>query len=820
MLSGVRLPRRNPARWFFDSSRSGDSAGRMGDGLTAPGTVFPEGALTMPSAAGPGPGTILNVDDDLAARFALTHVLREAGFQVHEAGTGAEALRLAADRPDLILLDVHLPDANGFDLCRRLKEDPATSAIPVVFLSATVVQGEDRIRGLALGADDYFIKPVEPAVVVAHVRALLRIREAQRRAHAAELEAAEARSRLAAIVESADDAIIGMTLDGVITSWNAGAERLYGWSAAEAVGGPLSILVPSDSPDEMPAILARLQRGERIRPYETVRLRKDGTRVDVFVGIAPVKDAGGGILGAASIARDITERKWVEQVLARDALLLANVRDPIVVTDLHGVVTYWNEGGTRLYGWRAGEMLGRPLMERFPEHEQAAFRAILEQVAGGTDWEAEFEDYRKDGSRVWVDAHASRITDAAGGRVGILWLAHDVSGRKRLEEQYRQSQKMEAIGRLAGGVAHDFNNLLTIISGYGELLLASLPPEDPLRAMVGEMTKAGERAAGLTRHLLAFSRRQLVSPRVLDLGAVVTDLGEMLQRVIGEDIDLCTRLQPNLGRVKADPGQVDQVILNLVVNARDAMPQGGKLTIETRNVVLDETYTRSHADARAGPHVLLAVSDTGHGMTDEVKARLFEPFFTTKGAGKGTGLGLATIYGIVKQSGGHVAVYSESGLGTTFKVYLPRVQEGVSRARSQPGQAVLPWGTETVLVVEDDDAVRSLTCLVLRQGGYTVLEASGPPEAHRLAERHEGPIHLLLTDVVMPGGGGRQLAADLLARHPEMKVLYLSGYTDDAMVRHGILEEEVHFLQKPFSPEALVLKVREVLDSARVDSRQ
>jgi two-component system, cell cycle sensor histidine kinase and response regulator CckA len=766
----------------------------------------------MSSTAAASPGTILNVDDEPLNRSALTHLLREAGFRVQEAGTVAEALRLAADKPDLVLLDVHLPDGDGFDVCRRLKDDPATAAIPVVFLSATAVGGEDHIRGLALGADDYLVQPIEPAVVVAHVKAVLRIRQAERRAHAAEVQAAEARSRLAAILGS-EDAIIHKTLDGIITSWNAGAERLYGWSAGETLGRSISLLAPPDRPDDLPGIMARLRRGERIGPFETVRVRKDGSRVEVLLGMAPLHSPEGPVVGAAVISRDVTEQKRADEVLSRSALLLASVRDAILVTDLQGVITYWNEGGTRLFGWQASEMLGRPLAGRLPEHEQEAFRATLLSVAGGKDWEGEIEDYRKDGSRVWVEVRASRIAAAAGRQDGILWLAHDVSGRKRLEDQYRQAQKMEAVGRLAGGVAHDFNNLLTVITGYGEILLASLPPEDPLRDMVGEMTRAGERAAGLTRQLLTFSRRQLVTPKVLDLNAVVADLERMLHRVIGEDVELTTRLQPNLGRIKADPGQLDQVLMNLAVNARDAMPRGGKLTIETRNVELDEADARSQTGARAGPYVLLAVSDTGHGMTEEVKARLFEPFFTTKEPGKGTGLGLATVYGIVQQAGGHIGVYSEVGVGTTFKVYLPRVPEAVPRGKTQTGLAVLPWGAETVLVAEDEDAVRSLTCLVLRQSGYAVLEADQPAEAHRLAERHEGPIHLLLTDVVMPGGGGRQLAEEMRALYPEMKVLFLSGYPDDAVVRHGILAEEVAFLQKPFSPAALALKVREVLDA-------
>jgi two-component system cell cycle sensor histidine kinase/response regulator CckA len=390
-----------------------------------------------------------------------------------------------------------------------------------------------------------------------------------------------------------------------------------------------------------------------------------------------------------------------------------------------------------------------------------------------------------------------------------------VTDRRRLEEQLHQASKMEAVGQLAGGVAHDFNNLLTVITGYGALVADALPPGDPVRELVGEMVRAGERAAGLTRQLLAFSRKQVLSPRVVDLNAVVADTERMLRRLIGADVDLAARLQPNLGRVRADPGQVEQVVMNLAVNARDAMPRGGKLTVETRDVELGEDYCRTHPEARPGPHVLLAVSDTGCGMTEEVRLRIFEPFFTTKGPGKGAGLGLATVFGIVKQSGGSVEVYSEVGVGTTFKVYLPRADAPAAADATGPVQAAVTRGTETLLVAEDEPAVRALTCHVLRSAGYTVLEAETGEEAVRVADRHAGPVHLLVTDVVMPGGGGRELAETLAERHPGARVLFLSGYTADAVVRHGILGERADFLQKPFTPAALARKVREVLDRPR-----
>jgi two-component system cell cycle sensor histidine kinase/response regulator CckA len=377
----------------------------------------------------------------------------------------------------------------------------------------------------------------------------------------------------------------------------------------------------------------------------------------------------------------------------------------------------------------------------------------------------------------------------------------------------QQAQKLEALGRLAGGVAHDFNNLLTVISGCSDLLLRGVCREGPARSLVEEIKKAGERAADLTRQLLAFSRKQVLAPVVLNLNSLVSDTEKMLRRLLGEDIDLATTLDPALQPVKADPGQVQQILLNLAVNARDAMPQGGKLTIETANAYLDAAYTRENLGVQPGPYVLLAVSDNGCGMDRVTMARIFEPFFTTKEPGKGTGLGLATVHGIIKQSGGHVAVYSERGHGTTFKVYLPPAEEAGSAPAPQPSSLEAPRGKETVLLVEDEESVRLLTHRVLQRQGYTVLVACCGEEALTISQQYQQPIHLLVTDVVMPKMSGPQLASQLKRLRPGIKVLCLSGYTDSAMVRHGMLQSDRHFLPKPFSPTDLARKVRELLDA-------
>jgi two-component system cell cycle sensor histidine kinase/response regulator CckA len=385
--------------------------------------------------------------------------------------------------------------------------------------------------------------------------------------------------------------------------------------------------------------------------------------------------------------------------------------------------------------------------------------------------------------------------------------------RRRLRSQFEQSQKMESIGRLTGGIAHDFNNMLTVINGYSEMLMAQFSPGTPQRNDLQEILGAGQRAASLTRQLLAFSRRQILVPKVIALNQIVTDMGRMMKRLIGEDIELVSSLTQGLEPIKADPGQIEQVIMNLVVNARDAMPQGGKLTLETANVQLDEAYARAHVTVTPGPYVMLAVSDTGAGMDRETLTHLFEPFFTTKEIGKGTGLGLATVYGIVKQSGGNIWVYSEPGQGATFKIYFPAIQETIE-VPSQAAPRAIPRGSETVLLVEDDVAVRKLASSILQRSGYIVLEAGGGPEALEIVAGHSGVISLLITDVVMPGMSGRDLSKRLSEIRPGLPVLFLSGYTSNAIVHHNVLDSGVNFLQKPFTPEGLAHKVREVLNTS------
>jgi len=1228
------------------------------------------------------------------AEFSLTHERVQTAAELWAA--------LSRSSWDVVLSDYTLPELSAPAALSIVREvDPD---LPFVVISGTI--GEEMASDLLrIGASDYVLK-----------RSLVRLesiikREVQATEHRRAHRAAEAAAQqLAAIVQSSNDAIIGKTLDGIISSWNPAAERLYGWLAAEAVGQSITLIIPPDRVSEFTAIMARLQAGQAVPWLETERRCKDGTRVPVALTISVIRDSAGRPTGASAIARDLSATRRAEALLARDALILGNVQDSVIVTDLQGVVTYWNEGATRLFGWTAEEMLGRLLMDRYPAPVRDWIAQEIRSRAAGAEWSGEFEDFRKDGSRVWIDARVTRLHDAAGEPVGILGISHDITERKQaeeaerqreadyralaenlpqlvwttdaagetqylnprwveftglelestrrwgwanaihpddlphslaiwrtalrtgagyetefrlrrrdgqyrwhrthgvpvrdgggaivrwigtcmnveeqkqellaqaelaaivecsddmiisttpeglirtwnpgaeralgytaeemigrsiselapldvepspnanlarvlqgetlsniittrirkdgsarqfsltaspirnaeghvvatagisrditeqqraaaalrdseerfrafmdncpaaafikdeegrllyvngawrcqfepepvewegmtefdfwpaetaavfrasdmqclaegkplqieeagllpgggetrhwlvlkfplgepgerriggmawdvtdrkraegalhlrdrairavtqgilitdpsqpdnpivyaspgferltgyastevlgrncrflqggntdpeavariraaieadqpctvellnfrkdgtpfwnelsvspvrdqagrtthfvgvitdvtdrrqLEEQLRQAQKMEGIGQLAGGIAHDFNNMLAVINGYSELLLLSLPPGNSLRRYVEEVGKAGERAAGLTRQLLAFSRRQILEPKVLDLNQVVLGLDKMLRRLIGEDLELVTLGDPEPVWVKADPGQLGQLLVNLTVNARDAMPTGGTLTLSTRNVLLDDlSLAALPSEAKPGPYVRLSVKDTGTGISPEALPHIFEPFFTTKGIGKGTGLGLSTVYGIVRQSGGFLQVETAPGQGTTFAVYLPRV-DAPATVGDQFLAPVLPSGTETLLVVEDEPMVRAFMVDMLRRSGYIVLEALQGDDALRIVDEYEEMIHLLLTDVVMPRMSGPALAEAVLARRPETAVLFVSGYTDDAVLRHGVLTQEVELLQKPFGMRDLAERVRRLLD--------
>jgi PAS domain S-box-containing protein len=516
---------------------------------------------------------------------------------------------------------------------------------------------------------------------------------------------------------------------------------------------------------------------------------------------------------------DITERKQMERRLIESNQALQTLIEAapmaILTFNADGRVTMWNLAAEKVFGWKAEEVVGRHV-PYVPDEEREQFESIVARgFKGETVSGLDVQRKKKDGTPVYVRLFTAPIRDENGGITGIINVLTDETQNRQLQTQLIQSQRLESVGRLAGGVAHDFNNLLTIINGYSELVMSQLDEFDPLHRSVTEIRKAGERAAALTRQLLAFSRRQVMRVSIVDINTVVADMDKMLRRLIGEDIQLMTCLEASLRRVKTDGSQIEQVIMNLAVNARDAMPQGGKLTIETANVDLDANYAAKHQDIAPGPYVMLAVSDTGSGMDRETQLHIFEPFFSTKEDSKGTGLGRSIVYGIVKQSGGCIWVYSEPGYGTTFKVYLPAVEDeaaAIKSARILPGSG---RGSELILLVEDEDSVRRLITGILKSGGYTVLEAMNAGDALVICEKHKEAIDLMITDVIMPNMSGAELAARLADTRPDMKVLFMSGYPDEAVVNHGIIDHVNAFIQKPFTPEVFLQKVRTILDAPR-----
>jgi PAS domain S-box-containing protein len=616
-----------------------------------------------------------------------------------------------------------------------------------------------------------------------------------------------------------DNALVGVyktNLRGEIIYANEALLRIFEYDSPEEMMA--SGVVPRyKHPEERERFINPLKKAGHVKSFDAELLTKTGRIKNVLIsGTLDGEIISGMVL-------DITERKQVEEALReseeRYRSLFNDVPVGLYRTTPGGRILDANHTLAQLLGYPDREsLLAITTFDTYVDQKvHAQRRASMDR--DGILRNFEYQLRRCDGSIIWVEGNSKTILDGEGKVLYYEGTLADITERKKaeqelsdLQEQLRQSQKMEAIGRLAGGIAHDFNNLLTVIKGYSQLSLIELKEEDPVRANVEETKKAADRAADLVRQLLAFSRRQIMEMKVIDLNGLLQDLEKMLQRVIGEEIDLVTQLDRDLGRIKVDPGQMEQVIMNLAVNAKDAMPNGGKLFIETANAELDEAYARTHIAVIPGRYVRLSITDTGVGIKPEVRNRVFEPFFTTKEKGKGTGLGLSTVYGIVKQSGGNIWVYSEPGQGTTIKIYLPRVDEPLAELREKTTKQELPRGKETILIVEDDGEVRKLAAQILEGQGYKVLKASDGGEALRLFKEKEQPVHLVLSDVVMPGMSGRELARRVMLIHPKIKVLYMSGYTDHAIVHRGFLKEGVDYVQKPFTVDGLARKVREVLD--------
>jgi len=591
---------------------------------------------------------------------------------------------------------------------------------------------------------------------------------------------------------------------------NDAAVRLYGYSQQEFLSMTVADL---HAPEDVAAVTEKL-RSAGNRPCHGLyrHRRRDGSLLEVEITSNRLTFQGH--KARAAIAADITARRHAENALRETnqtvGALIEALPLAVIGLDFDGKVVGWNRAAREMFGWAEAEALGKPL-PIVPEDQVDHFRDELERAKRGESLAGiERQAVTRDGSVIDIVLWTAVQRDISGAPTGVISVIENTTEAKRLQEQLRQSQKMEAIGRLAGGVAHDFNNLLTVVTGFSQYMLDSLNLDDAARGAVEEILKAGNRAASLTNQLLAFGRRQMIQPRMLDLNRVICDIERMLRRVIIEEIELKLALAPSLWKVKADAGQIEQIMMNLVLNARDALPHGGRITIETANVELTRKEARAHQDLKPGRHVIIRVADNGLGMDAETQRRLFEPFFTTKGLGRGTGLGLSTVYGIVKQNSGDITVASAPGRGSTFTIHLPAAQ-GDEEAPEVPAPAEMSGGSETILVVEDEQGVRRMAVELLRRQGYTVIEASNGRAALDLARRYAGPIHVLLTDVIMPQMSGHDLARRLTALRPGLKTVFLSGYADDFLARRGMCDSD-GFVQKPFTPDALARALRAALE--------
>jgi len=625
-------------------------------------------------------------------------------------------------------------------------------------------------------------------------------------------------TRFRRLFEAARDGILLVEADtGEITDVNPFLAEILGCSREEFLHRKLWDIGLFEDVEMCKRTFEKLQQDKYVR-YENLPLRhKSGERIEVEF-VSNVYDVNGKKVIQCNV-RDITERKQAAKELRESEERFRLTFDQAAVGIAHvspdGQVLRVNHKFCDIVGYSAEELLAGKFQEiTYPVDLEAEVTHVHRMLAGETQsYLMEKRYVRKDGALVWVNLTDALVRHSSGDPKYFISVVQDITERKHLEDQFLQAQKMEAIGRLAGGVAHDFNNLLTVITGYCQILLTRLGDHDPIRKEINEIKTAGERAAKLTAQLLAFSRRQIVRPEVIDLNTVVKDIDQLLHRLIGEDIRLVTAVESGLWLVKVDGPQIGQVIMNLAVNARDAMPGGGTITLHTANVNLDDEYARSHVGVKSGSYVMLSVSDTGCGMDAQTKARMFEPFFTTKEQSKGTGLGLSTVYGIVKQHNGHISVASAQGKGSTVNIYLPRVEGAVKPCTEPQDEVTEIRGTETVLLVEDDDQLRHLTAKILRDQGYTVLEAESGAEALLLSKRHLGPIQLMLTDIVMPEMNGYVLAERLRSSRSDTAVQFMSGYQGDAIWNDGPMPKDTSIVIKPFAPEQLLHRIREVLDA-------
>jgi two-component system, cell cycle sensor histidine kinase and response regulator CckA len=760
------------------------------------------------------PLRVLCLEDETRDAELIEELLTDSGFQVSMVRVANEIEFVAALRdrvPDIILSDYTLPGFDGAAALRRASEEqPAT---PFICVSGTL-DDEAAVALLKNGATDYVLKDRMGRLPNA-VRRALEDAKARREHQRAEAALQESEVRFRTLFDNMAEGLAycrmlyrddGQPDDFVYLAVNKAFTTLTG--LPDVVGRRVSEVIPGirESDGELIARYARVAMSGQSESFE-FHLEALNMWFDLSV-YSPRRAE------FVTVFDVITARKQAEAEHERLIAAIEQSGEAVVITDPSGVIQYVNPAFETITGYSRSEAVGQtPRVLKSGHHDESWYRAFWATLLGGHTWQGRIVNRRKDGSLFTEEAVISPVCDAAGRIVNFVAVTRDITEHLRLSEQFHASQRMEAIGRLAGGIAHDFNNLLTVILNCTAMAIDGLRAGDPMREDLEDVQKAGERAAALTRQLLAFSRKQVLEPRTIDLNQIVASIERMLRRLVGEDIELEQVLASDLGMVRADPGQIEQVIMNLVVNARDAMPSGGKLTIETSNVEVDESHAATDLALPPGRYAMLAVSDTGCGMDAATRQRLFEPFFTTKAKGEGTGLGLSTVYGIVRQSGGNIFAYSELGIGTTFKIYLPRL---VGEAAGRPVDVPSPRpavGRETILLVEDEDAVRKVAVRMLQTAGYRVLAAANGGEALLTCEEHEGEIDLLVTDVVMPQMSGRRLAERLRRLQPNLRTLFMSGYTDDAIVRHGVLPPGTKFIGKPFNEAEFARKVRDTLDT-------
>jgi PAS domain S-box-containing protein len=793
---------------------------------------------------------ILIVEDDSNSRVFLERALLSQGYTVESAANGVQALEKALlSPPDLIISDIMMPEMDGFELCRRVKSDERLRTIPFVFYTATYIDQKDEKLAMGIGASRFLIKPMEPEKFFRTIRGVIeenltgripmpdqlpaemteldrmqvevyarkldkKVRELEQEREAIRKADEELKFRNAILStqqEASIDGILVVDESGRILSfnrrfcelWNIPSEVLETRSDERTLQSVLDTIV---DPDIFLQKVRYLYKYRQETSRDEISLR-DGRIFDRYS--APMFGVDGRYYGRVWYFRDITERKQTEEEMRKLSHAVEQSPSSVMITDLHGNIEYVNPKFAEVTGYSLEEVRGKnPRILKSGETPSEEYRKLWETITSGGEWHGVFHNRRRDGTLFWERVSISSVRDTSGTITHFIAVKEDITNQKSLEDQFRQAQKMEAIGQLAGGIAHDFNNILTAIIGYAHMLKMKLINDEKLGAYADYILSLSDKAANLTQSLLAFSRKQIINPKPVNLNDIIRTVEKLLFRIIGEDIKLKTMLSEKDLVVMADHVQIEQALMNLATNARDAMPEGGRLTIETEDVAMDHEYIKEHGYGTEGLYAVISVTDSGEGMDKETKGKIFEPFFTTKEVGKGTGLGLAMVYGIVKQHEGYINVYSEPGKGTTFRIYIPLIQARVEEIKPEFIQP-LETGTETILLAEDEPEVRAFTIKLLEEYGYKVIDAVDGEDAIGKFKLHKDAIQLVLLDVIMPNRSGREVYEKIRNVRPDIKVLFTSGYPADHI--NGIIEKGSDFILKPVSPTKLLQKIREML---------